>query len=302
MVVLLHKCGRSAGDFWPYSSQGCSTCQGLPNSVAKTKQALARGYAVVAVSSRDRSREGRCFGMEADAPAVVEVISTFPAKLGLPAGAPVYVDGASSGGSLALRLPRLVKFSGVIGEVIGPPNFGKELELLDQSGLGPMPPTLYIHMPHDEDMAAKVAENIALLRARGTPVAEIQVFPRPVTPAYFAGCSPYISDSLAALLHTRLKDGGLLDSTDMLAVDLKDARWGAFRSYTNGPMEADLAGMPDQGIKFAPLLSLHIFDCLGVAWARHETIGEYMTAALVWLENGGKVDVGEVAARFRVPR
>lgn len=44
--------------------------------MAKTKQALARGYAVVAVSSRDRSREGRCFGLEADAPAVVEVIST----------------------------------------------------------------------------------------------------------------------------------------------------------------------------------------------------------------------------------
>ncbi len=41
--------------------------------------------------------------------------SQFPAKLGLPAGAPVYVDGASSGGSLALRLPRLVKFNGVVG-------------------------------------------------------------------------------------------------------------------------------------------------------------------------------------------
>lgn len=130
----------------------------------------------------------------------------FPAKLGLPAGAPVFVDGASSGGSLALRLPRLVKFSGIIGgglrgtqaaalqrqgrvparqvyltscaaeppphlrlpplpptllapcsraaaplaEVIGPPNFGTELQLLDQSGLGPMPPTVYIHMPRDE--------------------------------------------------------------------------------------------------------------------------------------------------------
>ena len=49
---------------------------GLPNSVAKTKQALARGYAVVAVSSRDRSREGRCFSMADDAPAVAEVVST----------------------------------------------------------------------------------------------------------------------------------------------------------------------------------------------------------------------------------
>ena len=39
-----------------------------------------------------------------------------------------------------------------------------------------------------------------------------------------------------------------------------------------------------------------------VAWGRHETIGEYMTAALVWLENRGQADIGEVAARFRVPR
>ena len=39
-----------------------------------------------------------------------------------------------------------------------------------------------------------------------------------------------------------------------------------------------------------------------VAWGRHETVGEYMAAALVWLENQGRVDVGEVAARFRAPR
>lgn len=53
---------------------------GLPNSVAKTKQALARGYAVVAVSSRNRSKDGRCFGMEADGPAVVEVVSAVSVK------------------------------------------------------------------------------------------------------------------------------------------------------------------------------------------------------------------------------
>lgn len=63
----------------------CRSCctpaaAGLPNSVAKTKQALARGYAVVAVSSRDRSKDGRCFGMEADGPAVVEVVSTVSVK------------------------------------------------------------------------------------------------------------------------------------------------------------------------------------------------------------------------------
>lgn len=38
-----------------------------------------------------------------------------------------------------------------------------------------------------------------------------------------------------------------------------------------------------------------------VAWGRHETVGEYMGAALVWLESGGQVGVGEVAARSRMP-
>lgn len=42
--------------------------------------------------------------------------------------------------------------------------------------------------------------------------------------------------------------------------------------------------------------------CLQVAWGRHETIGEYMTAALVWLENRGQVDIGDIARRFHVPR
>jgi len=51
--------------------------------------------------------------------------------------------------------------------VIGPPNFGKELQLLDESGLGPMPPTLYIHMPRDEGKllcaAAAAAAKLLLL-------------------------------------------------------------------------------------------------------------------------------------------
>lgn len=38
-----------------------------------------------------------------------------PALLKLPPGAPVYADGASSGGSIALRLPRLAKLDGAIG-------------------------------------------------------------------------------------------------------------------------------------------------------------------------------------------
>lgn len=51
-----------------------------------------------------------------------------------------------------------------------------------------------------------------------------------------------------------------------------------------------------------PLLSAHIMECLGVAWARHETVGEYMAAALAWLESGGAADAGQLAQRLRVKR
>ena len=50
------------------------------------------------------------------------------------------------------------------------------------------------------------------------------------------------------------------------------------------------------------MLSPHIFECLGVAWARHETIGEYMTAALIWLESNGTADINALAAQYRMPR
>lgn len=57
----------------------------------------------------------------ADAKAAAEVVKQLPAMLKLPTGAPVYADGASSGGSIALRLPRLAKLDGVIGgEELGP--------------------------------------------------------------------------------------------------------------------------------------------------------------------------------------
>lgn len=90
---------------------------GLPMSLAKTKQALLKGYAVAAMSSQDRRAGGggRCFAWGADASAVVQLVRQLPKQLGLPKGAPVYLDGASSGGSLALRLPLEVEVAGVIG-------------------------------------------------------------------------------------------------------------------------------------------------------------------------------------------
>lgn len=50
------------------------------------------------------------------------------------------------------------------------------------------------------------------------------------------------------------------------------------------------------------MLYAHVWECLGVAWAVHETVGEYMTAALMWLESRGTADPALLAQQHRVPR
>lgn len=120
LVLILHKCGRSGSDYWPRSA-ACAECTGLPESLAHTQQALARGYAVAALNSLDRRTDGggRCFAWSDDAGAAADAARQLPTRLGLPPGAPVYLMGTSSGGSLALRLCRLVDVDGVVGGELG---------------------------------------------------------------------------------------------------------------------------------------------------------------------------------------
>lgn len=51
--VLIHGCGRQANSFWPTDPAACPECNPLPEHVAQTKQALARGYSVLALSPND---------------------------------------------------------------------------------------------------------------------------------------------------------------------------------------------------------------------------------------------------------
>lgn len=50
------------------------------------------------------------------------------------------------------------------------------------------------------------------------------------------------------------------------------------------------------------LLYAHVWECLGVAWAVHETVGNYMAAGLVWLESRGTADPALLAQQYRVQR
>ena len=54
VLFLAHGCSHSGSDWWP-SSARCPHCLGLPEEVRVRRAALARGYAVVAVTSFNRN-------------------------------------------------------------------------------------------------------------------------------------------------------------------------------------------------------------------------------------------------------
>jgi len=49
VAFYAHGCSHTAFDFWPKSAQ-CQQCVGLPEDKRLTRAALARGYAVIAVT------------------------------------------------------------------------------------------------------------------------------------------------------------------------------------------------------------------------------------------------------------
>lgn len=56
VLFVAHGCNHAATDFWP-PSRRCARCTGLPQERLVRLAALARGYAVVAVSSLDRQTQ-----------------------------------------------------------------------------------------------------------------------------------------------------------------------------------------------------------------------------------------------------
>jgi len=50
----------------------------------------------------------------------------------------------------------------------------------------------------------------------------------------------------------------------------------------------------------APTPKAPLLQAMLVAQARHDHVCDYLTAALMWLEQGGKVDFGALARRYRV--
>lgn len=276
LVVFLPGCIRTAKCFWPAGSG--PGFLGFPEDVSHTRQVLARGYAMLVLAAADTRMN--CWSSGPDEAAVVESVSAFVAAKGL-AGKPVYMMGASSGAGLALRVqPSMrVKVSGIVAEVNtrNPPSSGA-------------PPCVWVCLQRDTRSQAEARELAAELGRRGTPAAVAVAPTRAITATYFQERVPGVTAAQSRELLAALQKLGQVDARGNLTKDPK----------TSGAVPR-LRGM----LSWQPVLDLHdsaIWQALLVAWAYHEHISDYTTAALMWFESGGKADFAALAARYAVTR
>ncbi|EFN56835.1 hypothetical protein CHLNCDRAFT_51615 [Chlorella variabilis] len=289
VLAMMHGCAHDASDFWPRDASACPECDGLPEEVAHTKQALARGYAAIAVDASDATR---CFGWHADGEDVAAILqhwikqNNFTAK-------PLYLVGVSAGASLVLKLPRLLRVHGVISEVLG-----VQLDAWGMEELGAaFPPTAYVSMPRDARTAARIADNQLLLRRYGVPTDVLLVQPQPFTSDFLSNRSALFSPELAAKVVAALRATGLLDGAGVL---LQDPRYTAlpWRARVAAAVPELAAGAGDSLVADAS----HVGEELNRAYAMHEIVGDHLTACLAWLEARGTLPLAGLAQQFAAAR
>jgi len=153
-LLLFHGCGHSATDFFP-PTFACPHCAGLPEEVAIARAALARRWAVIALSSVDRTR--KCWG-HADQVSVRAALEHVRAAESLPA-APLFGLGASSGGFFVMSLACSIDFAAISPQIAALPWTTLHRCVLR----GRYPPTAFVHMPRDARTATAVAAAVKVL-------------------------------------------------------------------------------------------------------------------------------------------
>ncbi|EFN58162.1 hypothetical protein CHLNCDRAFT_141972 [Chlorella variabilis] len=305
--IWFHGCVHDASAGWPYDPDECPECLGLP------EEALARGYAVLAVESKNRERKERCFNYSpdetiSDAYQVPKIIERFVRVKRLQ-DKPIYTAGVSSGASFAVKIPKgfyssenEVKIHGAISEANAIPI--ESWGLLDTRGQLRYPG----FPPNDPFSRVQMLENIDVFRSVGIPSDWVSVWQRSINESFFFERSPTITMPQSAAIVKALKAMGVVDEDGNLMGDPRiDApnrtsvmhKWN-FKLVQRVPWlnlnrnkPPMLTALSDRGA---------IFEEMNVAFARHEIIADYLVPCLAWLEKEGKADLKELGRQLGVKR
>jgi len=265
-------CTIRATDFFD-ASPGCPRCAGLPEERRFTRAALARGYAVLSVSSRaecwslDAAGGGEEEGGGSELAAVESIIKwwtteEFPQLAGLP----LVGIGASSGGYFLSALAARVRFSSV-AVMIAEGVYGAMADI--PAGY---PPALFVHMPKDAERAGLVAGSMRKLKAKRVDVREIRCDDFAVSAEVLAERVPGLTRAVADALVDVLRRKGFVDDKGFLKKDGRSTPW---------KKAAKEAKVLPEGFN----LERHVNEELNVAYAYHEFTSLKNTEIFEWFES-----------------
>jgi hypothetical protein len=298
-LLVLPGCARWGPGFWPYHPKNCSACTGLTEDVGHTKQALARGYAILVGWPVDRAYPGQmCWSAKDDGGSLTRILTDFLDKFGL-RKKPVVVMGASSGGSVALKLQGMLDAQGVPLKLAGVlAKVSTNLEVPDYAPRQKHnPPTVWVSMsyPNEIKKATARAADYKKYAPSGMVISGV----KPVTPGYFSDRHPRMTPVQSAELVAALKALKVLDRTGTFTRDLQndDRKW---MSKLRGVLPWMRTGAPAY-VLWPPKKSA-IWQAMKVAQAGHEHVCDYLTAALMWFEAPGAATFEDLAQKYRVAR
>ena len=261
VLALLHGCSHRGTDAWPAGAR-CGECAGLPVETRIVGAALARGWAVVAVTSEDRG--SGCWS-GGDAPRVAAAIDHVRAASD--AGPLTAALGASSGGAMATAVPGV---GAAVAQVMA------SHARLDATH----PPVRFVHMARDDRTAQRVARQLDRLREARVDAGEYVVHPEPVTAdaLFQRGPGPggrvLPTRALAAAAAKALEDGGFLDGEKRLTEDPRRSQWrAALRPVV--PRDVDSFVADESPVS----------EVLNAAWAAHEFTDAFLDETLDWLDS-----------------
>lgn len=281
VLLLFHGCQHSCTDWWPKSG-GCPTCTGLPEEVRITEAAVGEGFAVVALSSQDRTHN-RCWDTgwppqhTADIPKVTWAFQALVKQQGW-SELPLYALGASSGGALVLLLALRFPFQGICCQIMSLPASLLQNPPEDDAGnTWQYPPTAFTYMARDQHTAHGVQEMTSVLVQQGVKVLNMEVQPRALSPTFLSNRTKDISQSVSAAIFSTFQKAGLLDYADFLLDDPRQtsAQWqGLLKQHV--PATKQMSLKHDESA---------VHEELNLAWAGHELISDNISTVFEFFQS-----------------
>ncbi|KAK9059936.1 hypothetical protein SSX86_020640 [Deinandra increscens subsp. villosa] len=258
ILFLAHGCNGRAANFWD-KSVNCDHCVGLPEERAIVLEALARKFAVVAVSSK-----GRCWSLMKETLVVERVIRFWVKKQNLES-LPLVALGASSGGYFVSMLASKLKFSSIV--VMIAEGVFDRIDVTKH-----YPPTLFVHMPKDKRRKKMIDANLESMRREGVDVAEVQSMELALSPSFLADRVPGLDRKISAELFDLFKEKGFVNENGYLIDDGRVIPW-------KKAMNERKVSLPDK------VLVSYIQEELNLAFAYHEMTSLQSEQIFNWFES-----------------